>query len=692
MLRLCCLLLFGVVYLGSAERRVFIGTQYYRPPNPRVDDWDRDLARIRKTGVSVIRTWLYWARVNPRPGLWDFSEYDRLFDLAEKHGIQVLVQLMADVAPYWFQERHYDNLYIGRDGRPIEFHSSGMVTIGGYPGPCFHNEAARRAGEEFMRRTAKHFAGRRSLLGYDVWNEVEIEECFCPATQTRYRQYLRDTYGSVASLRRVYGRAYESFQQVRMPRTGAYKEMQDYAEFFHGVQADYMKWRVDVLRPLVGNKPLVSHWIGNQPITWRSDIWMLTGPLDVWGTSSYIGDRSPSLTRNALLETCWQFDAIRSSGRGKPWWLAEFTGGRVWSGLGIGLRTDAELQLRVLLALGFGAEAALFWQWRPEIFGQEAPNFGLTGLDGELTSRTETVRRLADAIAQNQVLFNGLIWKPAEVGLVWEPRGSIYEHNTDGPPLLYSHALGVYRALLDSGFAVDFLHARDLAAEGVPPSFKVLLMPFQVVDREGLSVRLKEWVRRGGTLLAGPNYGTYDPHTYANRRVPPDEIAEVFGARQKQNYFPVPPAINWTGRGVLPGENTVETYALASARALGFFQGEPALTVNGFGKGRGYLMGTFAGAVYDPEKNPQLAELLLQVLAASGVSQPPTATERCILRQAWFRNRQVLFVYNFEDRTVTTKIELAGGQRPARDLLSGKTADLTAIQLGPKGSVVLLLD
>ena len=198
--RALCLLALSVGVVWPAERRVFIGTQYYRPPNPHQQDWDRDLARIRQTGIPVIRTWVYWARVNPRPGQWDFSEYDRLFDLAEKHGLKVLVQLMADVAPYWFQERHYDTLHVGKDGRPIEFYSSGMVSIGGYPGPCFHHEPARRAGEEFMRRTAEHFSGRRNLLGYDVWNEVEIQECFCPAIQNRYREYLKERYGSIEGL------------------------------------------------------------------------------------------------------------------------------------------------------------------------------------------------------------------------------------------------------------------------------------------------------------------------------------------------------------------------------------------------------------------------------------------------------------------------------------------------------------
>ena len=56
----------------------FIGTQFYRHPNPPVEDWPRDLARIRDSGLKVVRTWLYWLRTNPKPGHWDFSDTDRL--------------------------------------------------------------------------------------------------------------------------------------------------------------------------------------------------------------------------------------------------------------------------------------------------------------------------------------------------------------------------------------------------------------------------------------------------------------------------------------------------------------------------------------------------------------------------------------------------------------------------------------
>jgi beta-galactosidase len=679
--------------LCAADRHVFIGTQYLRPPNPRPEDWDRDLGRIQETGLSMIRIWVYWGRVNPRPGVWDFSECDKVLDLAEKHHLKVLAQLMVDVAPYWFELEHPETRFVDRDGHPVEFRSEGQSAIGGYPGPCFHNAAARQAGEEFMRKTASHFAARTNLVAYDVWNEVELVECWCQGSQAVYRQYLQTAYPSIDDLNRAYVRSYANFSEVRMPKTGVYLEMQDYAQFFHWVQTDYMKWRVDLLRPLVGSQKLVSHWIGLQPLRWRSDVWNLTDMLDGWGTSTYIGDIKNSLPRSALIETCWQFDGIRASARAKPWWLSEFTGGRVWNGLGDALRTDAELQLRVLLALGFGAEGALFWQWRPEIFGQESPNFGLTGIGGELTTRTTRIGRLARMISANQQLFDHLELKPSQIALMWEPRGSIYEYVTGEKRLLLENAMGLYRGLIDAGYSVDILNAREVATNGVPGRYQLLLAPYQVVDRAGLSRQLEKWVGQGGVLLAGPNYGVFNQETYVNEQSPPLEMADVFGARQKQNYFPTKADMKWRDGIIehfLPGTNTVETYELTTAKALGFFKNKPAITQNHYGRGHAFLLGTYAGIPYEREDSPELALFLEYVCSVARVNPYAPATGGCIARLATSGGKNVVFLYNLGDSKVTTHVK--GGGRRGLDLVTGESVSLRGVRMEPKGSRVIVLE
>jgi hypothetical protein len=74
-----------------------IGSHYLRPPNPRVEDFDRDLALMRKTGPQVAKVWVYWTTVNPKPGVWVWDVYDRFFDAPERQGLRVLLRPARDL-------------------------------------------------------------------------------------------------------------------------------------------------------------------------------------------------------------------------------------------------------------------------------------------------------------------------------------------------------------------------------------------------------------------------------------------------------------------------------------------------------------------------------------------------------------------------------------------------------------------
>jgi beta-galactosidase GanA len=75
---------------------MIFGIQYERYPNPPAQEWRRDLTKIREMGFDFIRTWLYWRKVNPVEGEWDFSHYDRLLGIAHECGLKVQIQLFAE--------------------------------------------------------------------------------------------------------------------------------------------------------------------------------------------------------------------------------------------------------------------------------------------------------------------------------------------------------------------------------------------------------------------------------------------------------------------------------------------------------------------------------------------------------------------------------------------------------------------
>ncbi|MCY3896333.1 MAG: beta-galactosidase, partial [Chloroflexi bacterium] len=70
-----------------------VGVEYYRAPAPKPEVWDEDLARIRAGGFRIVRSFTMWNWMEPRPGQYELDEFDRLFDLAEKHDLYVWLDM-----------------------------------------------------------------------------------------------------------------------------------------------------------------------------------------------------------------------------------------------------------------------------------------------------------------------------------------------------------------------------------------------------------------------------------------------------------------------------------------------------------------------------------------------------------------------------------------------------------------------
>ena len=68
------------------------------------------------------------------------------------------------------------------------------------------------------------------MMGYDVWNEGAVQECYCPATQAKFREWLKAKYGTVEALGRAWHRySLGDWESVHPPHgTGGYPDSLDW--------------------------------------------------------------------------------------------------------------------------------------------------------------------------------------------------------------------------------------------------------------------------------------------------------------------------------------------------------------------------------------------------------------------------------------------------------------------------------
>ena len=63
---------------------MYYGAQYYRPPFPGKDCWQRDMENMRRLGFTCVKLWAVWNWVERTPGEFHFEDLDELVALAKK--------------------------------------------------------------------------------------------------------------------------------------------------------------------------------------------------------------------------------------------------------------------------------------------------------------------------------------------------------------------------------------------------------------------------------------------------------------------------------------------------------------------------------------------------------------------------------------------------------------------------------
>jgi hypothetical protein len=146
--------------IALQDNAVFLERRYY----------DRQVAfgQARQLGVTWMRTNLLWSRVEPRPGRFDWSQYDSLVDAARKAGLSVQMSLTGP-APAW-------------------------ATGDGVAG-VFRPDPAKFGA--FARAAAEHFRGR--VPRYSIWNEPNFVSWLQPLDESPaiYRQLYEAGWAAV---------------------------------------------------------------------------------------------------------------------------------------------------------------------------------------------------------------------------------------------------------------------------------------------------------------------------------------------------------------------------------------------------------------------------------------------------------------------------------------------------------------
>ncbi len=688
----------AVGYPASTAPVFPYGAVYFRKSNPPAEDWARDHQTAAEVGVNIFRHWFMWSAVEVAPETFDWSDYDRMMDLAYKNGIRVVIAEQVTAAPEWAFRKFPHAHFLGSDGTVVHSAISESSATGGFPGLCLDNPDVRALAENFLTTLIARYRTHPALFGYDLWNENTSfggsparMYCYCDATKQRLRDWLRNRYGALDKTSKAWKRySFAAWDDVEPPYSfSGYPDSLDWLEFRIDNAYDLYDWRLKLFRKLDPDHRITAHGVAGTlddlPSSSHNE-WRSAERVDIYGLT-WIAARKG----NEPWKQYHAMDLVRGGSRGKPFWHAEAQGGRLWMQPQVigrpkddGRIPDAEdVRIWNLIACAGGAKGILYCRWRPLLDGPLFGAFGPVAMDGSITPRAEMagkVARWANAHPD--------IWKSnpvkGDVGLLFIPESEIFNYVQQGSTEFYNHSIcGVYQAFFDSNIQPDFVSLGDIG------EYKLIYLPYPVMLKNETATKLREYVEQGGTLISEGLPGYFGDHGHVGTVQPNYGLDQVFGAREA--YVEFMPDISdqitfQLKRAKLYGRYFRQAYKTTDGTEAGqYADGKTAAVQNNFGKGRTLLIGTFPGAGYFLHHDPATKDAFAALLEMAGVAQ--TAKIDDTLLQARLHRGAggpYLWVTNpsKEERTVNIALSQgAGSYGSGEDLWSSRKVSVGERQI-----------
>ena len=531
-----------------------VGVEYYRAPTPKPQVWDEDLARIRASGMRIVRSFTMWNWMEPRPGQYELDEFDRLFDLAEKHDLYVWLDMALathGAGPEWMTRDYPDIRVVNQQGRAATPVASAAMPQGSQI-HCYDHPLWRHFGGALLRHVVTRYRDRSSLLIWGLWDGIAISSafsrqtdglpCYCPHTLARYEDWLRERF-TLDELNRRLLRRFRRWEDVEPARSNASPvEMLLYRQFHYENLAGHLQWMIDETKRLDPVHETRTHgaWY---PRPWDE---RCAAVADSWGMSMPANNLLTSDDPYGIADRAFAFDWSRSAGKNGRWWNEEIYAGMSPGGVTWKKQADPrELTTLLWMTLACGSAGAMFWQYRPEYMSFESPGYNLAALDGQPNARFEAAAR---AIKQIEGLSEHLPLEcpRADVGIVYHPESQeLFGYNDEDDRFL-ADLRGVYRTLWSESITPDVITPRmDWSG------YRQLFLPNVALMDEATLDAVQRTLKDGHAtrLVAEGSFGLYSDDGQSSYG-PPDRLSDQLGVRVA-DFSAVTPDDIEQGRNVL---------------------------------------------------------------------------------------------------------------------------------------------
>jgi beta-galactosidase len=584
----------GIAQPPDPAAPLLLGASWYPEQWPE-QRWEADLELMQQAHMHVVRVGEFaWSTMEPSEGRFEFAWLDRAIALAAKHHIAIVLGTPTASPPAWLTSKYPETLRVDEDGRRAEHGNRQHFS---FTNPRYRQFTARIALE-----MAKRYGHNSNVLGWQLDNELAAPS-FDESAKQQFHQWLQHKYGTIAELNRrwttaYWSQTYDTFDQIPVRSKGENPALLlDWKRFVTDTWISYLQAQIDAIRPNADPRQFITtntmHWNNGY------DHYLLHKNLDIAAWDDYFPDGHLNPILNAA-----EHDLVRGY-KQKNFWLIETQPDFVnWGAVNASLPPGVTREM-AWQAVGHGADAVLYWQWRSALNGQEQYHGSVLGADGlpnpiyaEIQQFGAELERASPVLAGTNLHANVAILQSYDShwAIDFQKHTQKFDYVTQITDL--------YRAIQPVAQTIDIISPNAPLAP-----YKIVFAPALNVLSEDVAKNLLDYVQQGGHLVLGPRSGMKDFDDALQIDRQPGPLVAALGGHVEQYYAldkPIPitsPAASgmatvWAEQLApnAPDTKVLMTYASGTG-SNGWLAGKPAAITHAYGKGTI----TYIGATLDPK-------------------------------------------------------------------------------------------
>ena len=624
----------------------------------RPDILKKDIEYFKKAHINTVSMGMFsWAVLEPEEGRYNFDWLEDVINNLYKEGIYTILSTPSGARPKWMADKYKEVLRVDPD-RTRRF-------FGGRHNHCYTSPVYREKIYNINKKLSEHFGKHPAVILWHISNEYG-GECHCPLCQEKFREWLKEKYGTIENLNSswcttFWSHTYNSFDQIESPSPKGENALHaltlDWKRFVTDRTVDFMRHEISAIRAGGSELPATANLMYDYD---GLDYKKFKDVMDIISWDNY-----PSWHKKAEYTTAvdgaMQHDLMRSI-RKAPFLLMESCPSATnWKPINKlkkpGMHLAASLQ-----AVAHGSDSVLYFQLRQsqgaseKFHGAVIDHYG-----GDDTRVFREVTEVGEALEQIREIVGSEI--KCQAAVLYDRENDWALKDAQGPrneDMHYQECVQKqYRALRRKGCNTDIITMEhDLS------DYKLVTVPMAYMFYHGYAEKLCAFAENGGTLVISYWSGLVNETDKCYLEGTPHGLMEASGIRAEE----IDALYDWEENHGIPEtgnhlgitksyicKNLCELAKVLDAEVMmryseDFYQGYPVLTHKKYGKGHVYYVAADMEAAF-------YEDFLGHAADEAGVDTPlDFVPEGVSVTTRETEDTEYLFIQNFAGKTQTVSI------------------------------------